>query len=46
MGSDYGHQDQSKDNGMVGVMQRREDLPARVVEKILADNPTRYYGLG
>ena len=46
MGSDYGHQDQSKDNGMVGVMQRREDLPARIVEKILADNPTRYYGLG
>ena len=45
MGSDYGHQDQSKDNGMVGVMQRREDLPARVVEKILSGNPTRYYGL-
>ncbi len=46
MGSDYGHQDQSKDNGMVGVMQRREDLPAGIVEKILANNPTRYYGLG
>ncbi len=45
MGSDYGHQDQSKDNGMVGLMRKREDLDTRVVEKILSDNPTRYYGL-
>lgn len=46
MGSDYGHQDQSRDNGMVGVMERRGDLDAGVVRKILSDNPARYYGMG
>ena len=45
MGSDYGHQDQSKDNG-IGC----RDAPARrhrprIIEKILVDNPARYYGL-
>ena len=45
MGSDYGHQDQSKDEGMVAIMRQREDLPALVVEKILCDNPQRFYGL-
>ena len=45
MGSDYGHQDQSKDNGMVALMRRREDIEPRVVEKILSGNPARYYGL-
>lgn len=45
MGSDYGHQDQSKEDGLVALMRRREDLPAEVVEKILGDNPQRFYGL-
>ena len=45
MGSDYSHQDQSKDNGMVALMRQREDIEPRVVEKILADNPARYYGI-
>ncbi len=45
MGSDYGHQDQSKDNGMVALMRKREDIEPRIVEKILSDNPARYYGL-
>ena len=45
MGSDYGHQDQSKEDGMVALMRRREDLPTGVVEKILCDNPQRLYGL-
>ena len=45
VGSDYGHQDQSKDNGMVAVLRAREDIEPHVVEKILRDNPARYYGL-
>jgi len=45
MGSDYGHQDQSKEDGLVALMRGREDLPAEVVEKILGDNPRRFYGL-
>ena len=46
MGSDYGHQDQSREDGMVAVMRRKEDVSAQVVEKILCDNPRRFYGLG
>lgn len=30
---------------MVDVMRRREDVPSRVIEKILVDNPKRFYGL-
>lgn len=45
MGSDYGHQDQSKEDGLVALMRGREDLRAEVVEKILGDNARRFYGL-
>lgn len=45
MGSDYGHQDQSRENGMVAVMRNRGDIAASVVDKILSDNPARLYGL-
>ena len=45
MGSDYGHQDQSKENNLVALMRQREDIPAAVVEKILTANPQRYYRL-
>ena len=43
MGSDYGHQDQSKENNLVALMRGREDVPSSVVEKILTTNPERYY---
>ena len=46
MGSDYGHQDQSKESSMVTLMRGREDVAPDVVEKILTDNPRRLYGLG
>ena len=46
MGSDYGHQDQSREDGMVAVMRRKENVSPRVVEKILCHNPRRFYGLG
>jgi predicted TIM-barrel fold metal-dependent hydrolase len=45
MGSDYGHQDQSKEDGMVGVMRRKKSISSAVIEKILCDNPRRFYGL-
>jgi len=45
MGSDYGHLDQSREDGMVATMQRRADLPRTAVEKILKANPRRFYGL-
>ena len=45
MGADYGHQDQSKEDGMVGVMRRKKSIAPAVIEKILCDNPGRFYGL-
>ena len=45
IGSDYGHTDQSRDSGMVALMRKREDIPPAVVEKILCENPRRFYGL-
>ena len=44
-GSDYGHQDQSKETNMVTLMRGREDISVGVIEKILSDNPGRFYGL-
>jgi predicted TIM-barrel fold metal-dependent hydrolase len=45
IGSDYGHQDQSRDEGMVGIMRKRKDMPPALIEKILCENPRRLYGL-
>jgi hypothetical protein len=45
IGSDFGHLDQSFENGMVQTMRGREDLPSRVTEKILCENPRAFYGL-
>ena len=44
-GSDYGHQDQSRETNMVKTMRRREDVPPEVIEKILSANGARLYGL-
>ena len=40
-----GHQDQSKEDGMVGVMRRKKSLSSAVIEKFLCDNARRCYGL-
>jgi len=37
----YGHQDQSKEDGMVRVMRRKKTIAQVVIEKILCDNPRR-----
>ncbi|PZC48727.1 MAG: putative metal-dependent hydrolase, TIM-barrel fold [Chloroflexi bacterium] len=45
IGSDYGHQDQSRDVGVVATLKAREDISAVAKEKILSTNPRRFYGL-
>lgn len=45
IGSDYGHEDQSRETGMVALLRSRNDVPSGVVEKILSDNPRKLYGL-
>lgn len=45
IGSDYGHNDPSKEPQFVNHMRAREDVAPAVVEKILCDNPRVLYGL-
>ena len=44
IGSDYGHNDPSKEPEFVKNMRAREDVPPAVVEKILCHNPRALYG--
>ena len=41
IGSDYGHNDPSKEPDFVKNMRAREDVAPAVIEKILCDNPRR-----
>jgi predicted TIM-barrel fold metal-dependent hydrolase len=45
IGSDYGHNDPSKEPEFVKNMRARDDVAPAVVEKILCDNPRGLYGL-
>lgn len=45
LASDYPHGDPSHEEDMVGELEKRTDLPTRVREKILSDNPRRLYKL-
>ncbi len=45
IGSDYGHQDPSEEAQLVATMRSREDIPSRVVEKMLCENARRFYPL-
>jgi hypothetical protein len=45
IGSDYGHNDPSEERDVVRAIKSREDIPAGVAEKLLSDNPRRFYGL-
>ena len=44
-GSDYGHADQSAEFTLVQSMRSREDVPNRVIEKILCENARSLYSL-
>jgi len=43
IGSDYGHNDPSEERNLVVTMRAREDIPRHLTEKILCDNPRRFY---
>ena len=45
IGSDYGHNDPSKEPDFVMNMRARQDVAPAVIEKILCDNPRRLYGV-
>jgi predicted TIM-barrel fold metal-dependent hydrolase len=45
LGSDYPHGDPSRQEDMVAEFRERKDLPQRMVEKMLSDNPKKLYGL-
>ncbi len=44
-GSDYGHQDQSREANMANTLRQRQDVPSEMIEKILGANGARLYGL-
>ena len=44
-GSDYGHNDPAEQTQLVATMKAREDMPAGLVQKILCDNPRKFYGI-
>src|SRR5713226_3916790 len=45
MASDYPHEDASSEASLAEAVMRREDVPLRVREKILSENPQRLYGI-
>lgn len=45
IGSDYGHNDPAEEKALVQTMRSRTDLAPGLVEKMLSDNPKRFYGL-
>ena len=45
IGTDYGHADTSSELRALQTFRERDDIPARVIEKILDDNPKAFYGL-
>jgi uncharacterized protein len=45
LGTDYGHTDTSSDVDAIALFQRRTDISALSKQKIISDNPRRFYGL-
>ena len=45
IGSDYGHNDPSKEPQLVMTMRARQDVSSQLVEKILCENPRQFYSL-
>ena len=44
-GSDYGHNDPAEQTQLVATMKAREDMPAVLVQKILCENPRKFYAI-
>jgi predicted TIM-barrel fold metal-dependent hydrolase len=45
LGTDYGHTDQSSQIEMISDLRSREELPSRVIDKLLVENPRCFYGV-
>lgn len=45
IGSDYGHNDPSEEVEFVGAIKSREDVLPRLANKLLSENPRRFYGI-
>jgi uncharacterized protein len=45
IGSDYGHNDPSEERDLVRSIKSREDIPGHIADKLLSDNPRRFYGI-
>ena len=45
IGSDYGHHDQSWEPELVQAIRGRDDIPAAIADKMLCENPRRFYPL-
>jgi len=45
IGSDYGHADNASELLALNRLQAKGEIDSRVIEKILYDNPARFYGL-
>jgi predicted TIM-barrel fold metal-dependent hydrolase len=45
IGSDYPHNDPSREDQFVNALNVREDLTPQLRQKILYDNPRRFYAL-
>jgi predicted TIM-barrel fold metal-dependent hydrolase len=46
IGTDYGHSDSSTEIEALRLLKQDGKVPARVIDKILGDNPRALYGLG
>ncbi len=44
-GSDYGHQDQSAEPQLIELLRERNDVDPATMDKILVENPARFYGI-
>ncbi|HEX9879937.1 MAG TPA: amidohydrolase family protein [Candidatus Binatia bacterium] len=45
IGSDYGHNDPFEQRELLADLRSQEQLPSRLADKMICDNPCRFYGL-
>lgn len=45
IGSDYGHNDPFEQRDFLPVLRSKENVPSRVAEKMVRDNPCAFYGI-
>lgn len=45
IGSDYGHNDPFEQRELLAALRSQENIPGHLVDKMVCDNPRRFYGL-